>query len=319
MKALFLLSALFLASACAASSSQDITQKAQRKLLQRSPVKLQSPTVYEKRENLTKNGKIVTYDPRPQFVAVDEKAGKYELRWIGYDGKLKIIAYQRRDVIDLVVSSETVKTGDGQYEYTYDLYNLPSSVNYLQQFIVQTFADITPDISLRELDKQDKLHMGEMSPDIYRFREGYWRGFASIAEATRVQPGQHFIIKFTSSAPPGLVGCAASAGEATLKGVGEHMPSELENALPGYDVYPSGQTIGPVDSLGKMTRAERGRYLLERLAQFQEAGWLTDFIRQEYAKLLQAGGYDALLARLDKDLQQEQITSEVYSLAQLLK
>ena len=182
---LLILLALLTSSACAASSSstsQETAQKAQRQPLQKSQVKLQSPIVYEKREDIVKNGKTTTYDPKPQIVAVDEKAGKYELRWIGYDGKEKVVAYQRTDAIDLVVSAEAVKLDTGQYQYAYDLHNLPSSRIYLQDFIVQTFADITPDVSLQELDKQDKLHMGVFSPEIYRFREGSWRGFASIAE-----------------------------------------------------------------------------------------------------------------------------------------
>ena len=169
---LLILLALLTSSACAASSSstsQETAQKAQRQPLQKSQVKLQSPIVYEKREDIVKNGKTTTYDPKPQIVAVDEKAGKYELRWIGYDGKEKVVAYQRTDAIDLVVSAEAVKLDTGQYQYVYDLHNLPSSRIYLQKFIVQTFADITPDVSLQELDKQDKLHMGVFRPDSRRF------------------------------------------------------------------------------------------------------------------------------------------------------
>lgn len=322
MKKLLLFLSLLMLAGCAVTSSsalQNGPQKAERKPLQKSLVKIQAPTLYERRERLTKNGKVVTYDPKPQFMVVDEKAGKYELRWIGYDGKQKIISYQRADAIDLIVKAEVSKSNDEQYQYKYDLYNLPSSPTYISSFLLQTFAIIAPDPQLVKLSKQNKLYMGGMSETIPRFRAGYWRTFHQLDETTHIQPGQHFTIQFTASAPPGLVDCTATGGQMTLRGVGEHIPFELESAMPGYEEYPSGQTIGPVDSLTKMTQTEKGQYVLERLAQFREAGWLTDYARQEYAKLLQASNYEVLLARLDKDLQDEQITSEVYSIMQILK
>ena len=81
--------------------------RAERKPFQKSSATLNTPTKYVKRE--TKTG---TYDPKPKVVLVDEKSGKYELRWIGYDGKEKIINYQRMDSIDALVEARIIKNSE---------------------------------------------------------------------------------------------------------------------------------------------------------------------------------------------------------------
>ena len=58
---------------------------------QKKEITLKSPATYEQRVLLTssKTGEPVYYDPKPRVVPLDVKAGKYALRWIGYDGKEK--------------------------------------------------------------------------------------------------------------------------------------------------------------------------------------------------------------------------------------
>ena len=105
-------------------------QKVKRQPLQKSGMTLTAPAVYEKRERI-ESGKPQTYDPKPRVRVVDEKAGKYELRWIGYDGKEKVIAYQHPGAIDVIVSGSVEKSADGNYVYSYIVDILPSSGAYL--------------------------------------------------------------------------------------------------------------------------------------------------------------------------------------------
>src|SRR5438132_7732747 len=79
--------------------------------LQKSKIRLQSPSKYEKRlvgQN-PRTGEFRYYDPKPEVVALDTKSGKYGLRWIGYDGKTKTVIYQRPDAIEVVISSSVSK------------------------------------------------------------------------------------------------------------------------------------------------------------------------------------------------------------------
>jgi hypothetical protein len=116
-----------------------------------------------------------------------------------------------------------------------------------------------------------------------------------------------------------LIECRIHGGESTLKGVGEHIPTELEDAMPGYDEWPHGYTIGPVDSLKTLPPAERAKYLLDRLPQFQKLGWMTGDARQRYQADLQRNNLKAVFERAEQDLKEEQITTEVFDLIQAMK
>src|SRR5690242_1457708 len=98
-----LIGILFFQISCHTSAQEIVTEtkqeKAERKLFQKSSAVIRSPKEYALRD--TENGK--GYDPKPRVVLIDEKAGKFELRWIGYDGKDKIIKYQRSDALDALV------------------------------------------------------------------------------------------------------------------------------------------------------------------------------------------------------------------------
>ena len=126
----FLIGILFLQIACS-STAQQITAdeqpiKAERKLFKKSSVVIKSPKNYDHRE--LANGK--GYDPKPRVVEIDKKAGKYELRWIGYDGKQKIIAYQRDDAIDALVEARIEKNSEGKFVFKYLVKNLPTSPTF---------------------------------------------------------------------------------------------------------------------------------------------------------------------------------------------
>jgi len=306
-----LIAGLFFQIACSSSAQQIYSivrqEKAERKPFQKSLEVIKSPTNYLKRE--TEKGE---YDPRPRFVLIDEKAGKYELRWIGYDGKEKVIKYQRADALDALVEARIEKMSDGRFLYKYLIRNLPSSPAYLSGFTVQTLAS---DIRDERLPVIDDVYTGHMGNYIPQFSEGVWRRFAPLGETLpkpRIYAGKSIEFSLVSSAIPGIVNCRATGGDLTLKGVGEHMPSELEWAIPSYDEWAKCHTIGPIDKLSNMNKSERSKYLLENLPKFQEAGWMSSGTAEIYRLILAKEDLAGALKQAKKDLDNEFITSEVY-------
>lgn len=316
MKTIVIFLILVIQAACVATSQEicnnanQQTQKIERRPLPKSDFVLKSPTEYLKREREdSKTGKVVEYDPRPQIVPVDVKAGKYHLKWIGYDGKEKIIEYQRKDAIDAIVTAVVLKNNEGKYTYIYTIQNLLSSPTYLSHFAVQNFAsDVEP-------MKMKGMHVGKMSNQIFQFSKGHWVSFAPLTEIkAQFMPGTSPNLNLTSASLPGFVECRITGGDLTLKGVGEHMPYELESALGGYNVLPKGYTIGPIDKLKTMATEERAKYLLDLLPKFQEIGWMTSEVRPCYQGMLTRNDLAATLKRAEQDLKAERIASEVYSI-----
>lgn len=219
------------------------------------------------------------------------------------------MVFQRGDVLDVLVSA-TVSRTTNKYVYTYTLENLPTSATYLKRFIVQNFAS---DVTWRE--GGPLIAFSSMSNAIDQFREGNWLNFADLSDSVQIDPGQTVQVQLTSSAPPGLVECRANI-ETILNGAGEDMPAALENLLPGYNDFPKGYTIGPIESLKVLSPADRVKYVLEKLPQFRDLGWITEDAFARYQQLLKTGDLMPVLNRLDDDLKLEQITTEVLAIIQ---
>ncbi|MCP9494723.1 MAG: hypothetical protein MSG64_09735 [Pyrinomonadaceae bacterium MAG19_C2-C3] len=305
---------LFLQAACATTPQQ--AQKIQRQPIPKSRVTLTSPTQYEHRETHIdpKTDEPVTYDPKPRVEAVDVKAGKYAFTWIGYDGKEKVIMYQRPDAIDIILSASVTKMSDGKYLYTYNIHNLPDSKTYLSWFTVQTFAQDVRPVRLRE----GVRHLGRMSNAIRFFKDGYWITFGSTYFREDITPGRSIDVNLESSAPPGLVGCSLTGGKGGLKGVGEHMPTELENAIPGYEAWLRSYTIGPIENLENQSAEERTKYVLESLPLMQQLGWITEDAARWYKRNLNGDNLSRVQKRAAQDLKAEQITSEVFAMIEAI-
>jgi hypothetical protein len=321
-----------LSTAC--SFQQQAQTKAQRKPLEKLPREYKSPIDYDFRAR--------GYDYKPRVEMVDEKSGKIAFKWIGYDGKEKTIIYQRGDTVDVIVSATVSQTPQGLYLYTYKIENLSSSGAYLSNFIVQNFApDAKPvEISGKTLNCRDLGHLnsfrnipcdmtkrnmedffsfGNMSNMIEQFKEGNWIAFAPLTAYEQYGPGRSLEVKIVSKAAPGVVKCRVVGGEQGMMGVGEHMPEVLENLLPGYEEFPKGYTVGPIDKISSLSNTERTKYLLDKLPQFNKSGWITEDIMQKYDKQLKAGDLDSVLRRIENDLKSEAITTEVFAVVQAMK
>jgi hypothetical protein len=344
MKTMLLLTLLQLVTLTTCAGPQQ-SQKVHRVPLERSKVVIKSPTRYEKHvlRYDPKTGEPTSYyDPKPRVEVVDAKSGKYAFKWIGHDGKEKVVQYQRADAIDVIVVASVSRVPDRRYVYTYEVQNLPSSSTYLSNFVIQNFAPDTRPIEVdgRPTNNQDlrlldsfrnappdgnsknlkDVFIGQMLNLIQQFKDGSWIDISPLPTFNpQVAAGRSFEVKLMSSAPPGLVGCSVTAGELMLKGVGEEMPQELDDMIPGYEEWPRGYSIGPLDTLKSVPPNEYVKYIVERLPQFEKLGWMTSAARQWYEKNLKTGNLDAVFGRAAEDLKSEQITSEVFAMIDAIK
>lgn len=295
-------------------------QKGQIVPLQKGQTVLMSPKSYLKRVLRVdpKTGEEILYDPKPRIELLDPKAGRYSLKWIGYDSKEKVVVYQRPDAIDVIVVASVTKIDSGQYVYQYTLQNLATSGEHLASFELQTFcSDMIPSKLPTTIDN---VFVGKMSNNIPEFRVGKWILFAPLPPRAAVNPGQSIMFRLTSSSAPGLVMCRVDGGDFVMKGAGEEMPQELENALPDrFAAMPSGYTVGPIDNLKTLSPAERASYLLKLLPKFKELGWITADALRWYQQTLSRSDLEIVFERTQQYLKEGNITNEVFAMIQAIK
>jgi hypothetical protein len=293
-------------------TGQNRSAKPIRVPLEKVATTLKSPTRYERRiiGQDPRTGQPRYYDPKPRVIVLDAKAQKYGLRWIGYDGKEKTLTYQRPDAVDVVVSASVSRVAGGMYLYVYDIVNLPSSMEYISTFAVQNYsASVTP-------MKSSQLYVGGITKNGREFKAGNWIGFSVLSGD--VTPGKHFEVKLWSYSPPGLVECRV-AGVLGMKGVGEEPPQELENVLPGYEIWPHGYTLGPMDQLRSFSTRERADYIRGSLSQIRKLGWATPATIGWYEQTLDTRNVNEVIRRAGEDFQQGVITSELHDMIKLIQ
>ena len=143
------------------------------------------------------------------------------------------------------------------------------------------------------------------------FGDGAWLRFAPLRGFTpEAIPGQTVEFRLASDGPPGLVECAVD-GTVGIQGIGEEIPSELTDLLPGYAAWPRGRTIGPVDGIKLLSDVERVKQLLDWIPEFERLGWLTSQTRARYEKSLRFGDLSAVFASRAADLSSGSIAAEV--------
>src|SRR5437868_4180540 len=102
MKHLLLILALGMQVAAASCSQpQQAQTKAQRQPLEKHPHEYRTPTNYTLRERGydPRTGRVITYDHKPRVELIDARAGKYAFKWIGFDGRERVVIFQRSDAI----------------------------------------------------------------------------------------------------------------------------------------------------------------------------------------------------------------------------
>uniref|UniRef100_A0A7C3KAM5 Uncharacterized protein n=1 Tax=Oscillatoriales cyanobacterium SpSt-418 TaxID=2282169 RepID=A0A7C3KAM5_9CYAN len=304
---------LIVVLAAAAGAQHPPIKKVQRLPFQKKQIALKAPTNYAKRFVRVdpKTGQEIYYDPKPRVELLDAKSGKYALKWIGYDGKEKMVTYQRPDAIDAVVMASVSKMATGQYMYIYNIQNLESSGQNLASFSVQNYASDVKSVKIPHIS------VGKMSKSINEFKSGNWVDFGIFPNfRPAVLPGRSVKLKLESSAPPGLVECRITGGKQGIEVVGEEPPEDLLDILPGYEAWPSGYTIGPIDSLKALSPSERAKYILKLLPQFHRLGWITADALRWYEQNLTGNNWENIYKRADQDLKAGDVTTEVFSIIQ---
>jgi hypothetical protein len=251
-------------------------------------------------------GRQVEYDPKLDIVLVNPALGLYEFRWIGYDGKPKAIVYQSPDRIDVIVKATASRLSNGNYQYVYAVSNLATSAEDLAGFAVQALA-ADPTASAGP-----GVYIGRIGTFV-PFTVGAWTRFAPLDPLSRVAPGQKAEYRITSGAPPGLVECRVHGGRLGIVGVGEELPMELEDALPHYEPWPHGYTLGPVEALTRMSPSERATQLTRWLPIFEKSGWMSAETTRRYLASIGGGGLAPVQAMAQTDLAAGRIAEEVAS------
>jgi hypothetical protein len=304
---------LIIAVACVATVAVEQAQDLRRRVaLRKSEARVESPAKYQMRiRTASGTGNPVEYDPKPRVVLVNGRTGRYQLKWIGYDGNEKTIDYQRPDAIDVIVSADVTSSVARRFKYTYLIQNLATSGESLSGFAVQTFAkDVTP-------VQMPNVFTGQLKGAVVT--AGSWLRFAPLTALTpQVTPGRSIAFTLESAALPGLVECRAHGGPLGLKGVGEEMPAELENVLLSQAAWPRGHTIGPDDRLTAMSPTLRRQQLVTWLAEFQRLGWMTADAQTRYEKAVPSVDASELQRMTAADLRAGAITPEVVAVVREL-
>jgi hypothetical protein len=289
-------------------------QRAGRLPFEKKKIALNSPSSYRNRFARIdpKTGQEIYYDHKPRILLLDARSGKYALKWIGFDGKDKAVYYQRPDAIDAVVSASVSRMADGRYLYRYNVQNLPSSGQALSAFALQYFAqDIRP-------RRVDGVYVGQMSQN-REMKDGRWIDFGMLPTLRpAVLPGRKIELELESPIPPGLVECRVAGGRQGIEVAGEDPPDDLLHLLPGYEAWPKGYTIGPVDYV-KHSSTEYANYLGERLYLFRKLGWVSATAGGWYEQNLRSNKVVELFKRADQDFKTGNITSEFYNLIQSMQ
>jgi hypothetical protein len=145
MRRLLLAIFLPLNAACSFAVNQ-AAQKAQRRPLMKEAREYRTLIKYERRVigYDPRTGEEITYDHKPRIEPLGDGSDRWTLKWIGFDGREKTVIFQGAGALDVIVSASVAKMPDGQYLYTYEVMNLPTSRTHLKRFIVQNFASEYP-------------------------------------------------------------------------------------------------------------------------------------------------------------------------------
>ena len=287
---------------------------AERLPLQKKAVNfdLKLPEPYEKWEGPPdpRTGIAREHDPQPRVIPLGKNPGRYAFEWIALDGTKKRAIYERPDGTDAIVAARVSEVQDG-YRYTYQIEVLPSSGVRLGAFMVQYFADqVTP-------TEQKGIHVGKMWNGIPQFREGIWISFGLLERFPDSDPGETVTLSLSSASPPGLVECRTRSN--SVMNADLDMPYEFHTLIGlGHDYWPHGYTIGPVERLKSLSQRAHLAYVAKLLPKLKELGWIHANAVGWYERNLKPGTSD-LYQRVEQDLNDGTITTEVFSLLQATK
>jgi hypothetical protein len=276
--------------------------------LQKRKIEIGQPAPMEKEfQGYDKDGNPVYWDPQPRVVPLGN--GKFAFKWLGLGGRELTLIYERPDAVDVIVKASLSTSTPRGITYRYKVQALKTSGLPVTGFVVQTFSqDITS-------ATDSATFTGKMASFIKEFAEGNWISFGPLQGNRAIPPGKEGMYALVSGDLPGVVACTAHGGALMLKIESEEPPSVLQNLFLGRDAWPHGYTIGPDERLAKMGLQGRLNYLIIRLPQMLELGWIeNEQVLQWYKEKVAAGKTAEVRARAKADFDKKLITSEVLAL-----
>jgi len=260
-----------------------------------------------------RTGEVEEY-PLEGEVTLDPRSGYFRLSWNGRDGQRKLLIWEPPWNVDAVVDARVEYDLNGHaYRYVYSMQNLPTSMEKLQALFVSVQA------AVEKVEKPDDTWFSYPLTDVLlqKFEVTAGRGWSQAERAhVGLLPGQKATgFSYRSAGLPAIVKCW---GRARMRGhsAGEEAPDVLVDAISKYNwMVPQGYTIGPDERLGKMSLAERLKYLVEHLPKMLELGWIENQkVMGWYETNLKAGKAAEVRARAAADFKKNLVTSEVLAL-----
>ena len=288
---------------------------ADRKLLPRPPIdeKIVLPPTGNSIRTNPRTGQVEEYALEGE-VTLDPRSGYFRLSWNGLDGRRKTLIWEPPWNVDALVAARVEYDHDTRlYRYTYTMQSLPSSREKLETLIVELSAPAenvqAPDETWFSSEANARLAelLGVAAGREWSQARRGLVGLLAGQEATG--------FSYKSLGLPGIVKCFVRA-HTRGHSAGEEAPDVLVDAIHKYNwMVPQGYTIGPDERLAKMSLKERLKYLVERLPQMLELGWIENQkVMQWYETNLKTGKVAEVRSRAEADFKKNVITSEVLAL-----
>ena len=219
----------------------------------------------------------IEFDPELSIRRVDEGSGRYFLEWRGSGGERKRMEYVRPDTVEVVVAASVGPGTLKKYRYHYELRNSKNSAQYMSGFFIQTLAS---DVIAKPM--KENAYVGHMGKHIPQFSHGTWVSFGKSNFGDEVQPGVISSVWIESDSPPGPVYCRVHGGPMKMIGIGEELPLEIGDVLPGYESWPIGITIGPSEEFAGLEFEDRVHYLDKWFNAITLLGWAKPSVIGQY-------------------------------------
>jgi hypothetical protein len=207
-------------------------------------------------------------------IIYDSRTDTYLLQWIGYDGNIKKLTWIPPNKVNaLVAGAVHYDSGGRVFEYSYDILNLPTSLQKLQSFYVTSQTEV-----VAGSNPDGTWYSSEFTPylrKVFKAEDG-WTWSQTIGQKLGLEPGEPTKgFKLRSSGLP-MVGKCYVRGQAGTLQSSEDVPEELMDAIDqaAWRV-PYGFTVVPGLTPDKLSPQRILENISHALRVAPEQGWFA--------------------------------------------
>lgn len=162
-------------------------------------------------------------------IIYDSRTDTYLLQWAGYDGNIKKLTWiPPNKVRAVVVGAVHYDSGRRVFEYSYDILNLPTSLQKLQSFYVTSQTEV-----VAGSNPDGTWYSSEFTPylrKVFKAEDG-WTWSQTIGQRLGLEPGEQTKgFRLRSRGLP-MVGKCYVRGQAGTLHASEDVPEELMEAI----------------------------------------------------------------------------------------